>query len=46
MNNKICFYKINGTLKDKVSFNEENLKISFGMKVRCVFEDGTEKILI
>ena len=46
MNTKICFYKINGTLIDKVSFNEENLNISFGMKVRCVFEDGTEKILI
>ena len=27
MNNKICFYKLNGTLKDEVAFNEENLKI-------------------
>lgn len=44
MNKKICFYKLNGTLKDEVAFNEENLKSTFGMKVRCVFEDGTEKI--
>ena len=32
MNNKICFYKLNGTLKDEVAFNEENLKISFVAK--------------
>ena len=44
MDKKICFYKLNGTMQNEVDFNEENLKGTFGMKVRCVFKDGTEKV--
>lgn len=44
MSKKIYFYSLSGILNKEVELNEESLKNTLGMKVKCIFDDDREEI--
>lgn len=44
MENKIIFYKLNGEINSEELLNEESLRYTNGMMLKCYMKNGTEEI--